>query len=325
VNNLEQRLLNEYQREFPLVSKPFAKIARELESDCESVLGYLENLQSCGKVSRIGPVFKPNQLGASTLAAMSVPAAQLTEVAQLVSDFPEVNHNYEREHAFNLWFVVVAADRHALQDVLDDIESVSSFEVISLPLVREYHIDLGFNLFPEGESQKVRTAGSESIENESGSDSSLIAAIQTGLPLVERPYAAIAEQLGRSEESVIGKIAELQRTGIIRRFGVVVRHHELGFRANAMVVWDVHDNQVNTIGEKLSAEDKVTLCYQRPRALPRWPYNLFSMVHGKDRQAVMDYVSELAARLGLASIPHELLFSRQRFKQRGARYVASEK
>ncbi|WP_315982437.1 siroheme decarboxylase subunit beta [Aliamphritea spongicola] len=134
----------------------------------------------------------------------------------------------------------------------------------------------------------------------------------------------MGEQLGLSEETVIETLSQMQSAGIIRRLGVIVRHHELGYRANAMLVWDVPDDQVDTLGQQLSAEQKVTLCYQRPRIKPRWPYNLFSMIHGKSRDEVMAYVDDLVDKLALKDTPYEVLFSLQRFKQCGAKYIVQE-
>lgn len=148
----------------------------------------------------------------------------------------------------------------------------------------------------------------------------LVGVIQYGLPLVPRPYAAVAAQLGVDEGEVIARIERLQREGIIKRMGVVVRHRELGYRANAMVVWDVPDEEVAELGRCLSGFDFVTLCYRRPRHLPQWRYNLFCMIHGRDREAVLEKYRMLVARCGLEEIPRAVLFSRRRFKQRGAIY-----
>ncbi len=151
-------------------------------------------------------------------------------------------------------------------------------------------------------------------------DCRLIAAIQEGLPLVSHPYAAVAERIGMTEEQVIARIGEMQDSGIIKRLGVVVRHHELGYVANAMVVWDVPDERVDAVGELLGAQEAVTLCYQRPRRLPDWPYNLFCMIHGRSREAVLDLIERMTQELGLEDISYQVLFSGRRFKQRGARY-----
>ena len=137
----------------------------------------------------------------------------------------------------------------------------------------------------------------------------LIAAISRGLPLEQRPYAALAEHLDCSETEVIDGIRRLAMRGDLKRFGVVVRHRELGYRANAMVVWDIPDERVDEIGHHIGAFDCVTLCYQRPRRLPDWPYNLFCMIHGRDRDAVLAQVEQIAASLDLPEINRHVLFS----------------
>lgn len=148
----------------------------------------------------------------------------------------------------------------------------------------------------------------------------LVTAIQDGLPLSPRPYRVIGERIGMSEEETIRCVREQLREGIIKRLGVVVRHHELGFRENAMVVWDVPDARVDEVGEWLGNQTGVTLCYRRPRRPPHWPYNLFCMIHGRSRDTVGESIRLLTQAHALAGIPHAVLFSRRRFKQRGARY-----
>lgn len=155
-------------------------------------------------------------------------------------------------------------------------------------------------------------------------DRKLIRALQRGLPLVARPYRELAQQLGIAEPELLARVEQLHRSGAIKRMGVVVRHRPLGYRANAMVVWDVPDPTVSALGRCLSGFDFVTLCYQRPRHAPDWPYNLFCMIHGRDRDAVTAKVAFLVSECGLESIPHAVLFSRRCFKQRGARYRAEE-
>jgi DNA-binding Lrp family transcriptional regulator len=157
----------------------------------------------------------------------------------------------------------------------------------------------------------------------SDSDRQLLAAIEDGLPLVPRPYAAIGASIGRSEDAVIADLQRLIDAGVIARFGLIVRHHELGYRANAMVVWDVDDADVAAVGPRMAALPFVTLCYRRPRRPPDWPYNLYCMIHGRDRATVLAQVDDLAATVGLDDVPRQVLFSRRRFKQRGARYAAA--
>ena len=145
-SQLEQLLLNEFQHGLPLTAEPFADIARQLGVYETTVLETLQRLQTEGVVSRVGAVFRPNRIGASTLAAIAVPETELEHVADIVSSFAEVNHNYEREHRFNLWFVVVAEDEQRLQRVLQEIEASCGYTVLDLPLLNEHFIDLGFDL-----------------------------------------------------------------------------------------------------------------------------------------------------------------------------------
>lgn len=146
LSELDQRLLNDFQHDFPLTPAPFADMARSLGISEAEVLGRLRALHEARAVSRIGAVLRPNTVGVSTLAAMAVPATELERVAALVSSYAEVNHNYERSHEINLWFVVTASDAARLQQVLDEIAAASGIEVLPFPLLEDYHIDLGFDL-----------------------------------------------------------------------------------------------------------------------------------------------------------------------------------
>jgi siroheme decarboxylase len=148
----------------------------------------------------------------------------------------------------------------------------------------------------------------------------LLHEIENGLPLVSRPYAEVAQRIGSSEAWVTDTLQRLVREGIIKRVGVVVRHRELGYHANAMVVWDVPDADVAGIGRRFGDASYVTLCYRRPRRPPDWPYNLFTMIHGRDRGHVLAQVDRLISLAPELELAHEVLFSARRFKQRGARY-----
>lgn len=146
LNSLQQRLLNDYQQDFPLSPTPYRDIALALGVREDEVLKTLTELTEGNYIARIGPVIAPNHIGVSTLAAMAVPPEKLRQTAEIVSACPEVNHNYEREHMFNLWFVVIAADDAHLQRTLTDLERRTGFSVMSLPLLEDYFINLGFAL-----------------------------------------------------------------------------------------------------------------------------------------------------------------------------------
>ena len=145
-NSLEKSLLNDFQRDFPLSEAPFADMAESLGVEEAQVLESLKSLQSAGSISRVGPVFHTGRIGASSLVAMSVPNGRLEEVAEIISAYVEVNHNYEREHDYNLWFVVTASSEEHLQQVLDSMQQNTGLEPLVLPMIEGYHIDLGFKL-----------------------------------------------------------------------------------------------------------------------------------------------------------------------------------
>ena len=151
-------------------------------------------------------------------------------------------------------------------------------------------------------------------------DQRLLARLADGPPLAPRPYAEIGAQLQLSEEAVIERLRRLLQAGVIRRLGLIVRHHELGYRANAMTVWDVPDHAVDALGAKLAVFPFVTLCYRRSRRPPLWPYNLFAMVHGKQRTQVLSQIEHMKDQAGLCDMSYKVLFSNKRYKQSAARF-----
>jgi DNA-binding Lrp family transcriptional regulator len=150
----------------------------------------------------------------------------------------------------------------------------------------------------------------------------LLLNVQEGLPLTPKPYAALAEQIGTSEERVMELLGSLLERGVIKRLAAVPNHYAVGIRANGMAVWDVPDDRVAEIGEKLGRMPEVTHCYRRPRHPPDWTYNLFAMVHGYSRREVRAAVRRIAQELGIEQLPHDLLFSTRLLKKRGTRVRA---
>jgi len=319
-SRLEFKLLNEHQRNFPLVSRPFRFLADQHFVTEAEVLETLRRLHDEGSVSRVGAVFAPGRIGVSTLLALAVPAQRLAEVAATLQDMDGINHSYEREHDYNLWAVATAPDAATLQTLLAHIRSAACVPMLDLPMLEEFRIDLGFDL--NGVQQPaVHRMMNGPRHILAPRERRLIAHLQTGIELVAEPYRALGAQAGMSEHAVLAHLVDWLGNGVIRRFGVVVRHHELGYRANAMAVWDVPDAMASALGRKLAQQKGVTLAYLRRRSLPQWRYNLFCMLHGKERAAVLSHLAGVAHAVGLERHPHAVLFSRRRFKQTGARYV----
>lgn len=151
-------------------------------------------------------------------------------------------------------------------------------------------------------------------------DRRIVLATQAGLPLVSRPYHAVAEQLGLVPEEVMVRMEKMLAAGVIRRIGAVPNHYALGYQANGMTVWDVDDARVSALGAQVGALEFVSHCYRRPRRLPEWPYNLFAMVHGRDRAEVEEKAARIADLLGDACSGHDVLYSSRILKKTGLRF-----
>lgn len=316
-DELRHCLLNDWQRGFPLVGAPFAHVGAALGCSEAAVLAQYQALRAAGSLSRIGGVFAAGAGGAGVLAAVAVPPERLDAAAALVSAQPGVNHNYEREHHWNLWFVLNGRSAQAVQRTLDALEAVLRLPMLRLPMRRAYRIDLGFDLGGTVARSPTDTRG-EAAASLAAADWPLAALVEQGLPLVRRPYDSWALQLGCDGDRVVETLARWLREGTLKRFGAIVRHHELGFDANAMTVFDVPDDEVDARGAALARDGAVTLAYRRERAAG-WPYNLYCMVHGRDRDRVSDAIDGVVQRAGLSHVPRATLFSRRRFKQEGAR------
>ena len=313
---LAERLLNEGQRGFPLLERPFQALAERFGSTEAEVLRACADELARGDISRIGGVWAPGVGGAALLCALAVPPERLEAVAALVSAHPGVNHNYEREHSLNLWFVITGTGAEPLDDALTAIEAETCLPVTRLKMVRPYRIDLGFDLHRPATRGSAIQRRPPRVEP---ADHALAALVEAGLPLVPEPFADWARALGCTTADVLARIQTWLDAGTLRRFGLVVRHHEVGFSANAMTVFDIDDAQVDAFGERLATQPGITLCYRRERA-EGWRYNLYCMVHGRSRDETLGLLHAAIAGAGLAGQPHQILFSRRRFKQTGARY-----
>lgn len=315
----EIAVLDDWQRDFPLTPRPFSVIAERYECRENAVLTAYQRLAKQKILSRIGAILAPNSLGASLLAAMSVPNDQVDSIAASISRFSGVNHNYERENEMNIWFVATARDKEALENILRNIEQEAGYPVHRFYMERAYHLDLGFALRGRCPSSKIVRNDLPDLTIIRSEDRDLMDALEDGLPLVGRPFMAIADQLGWTEARVISRLEDLQAANIIRRFGCVVHHRKVGYKANAMVIWDLPDDKVDSIAFHLARDAGVTLCYRRNRETGIWPYNLYCMVHAHTRHDAESVIKRLNNLVGNQARDHNVLFSSRCFKQRGAR------
>ncbi|MFC4436504.1 MULTISPECIES: siroheme decarboxylase subunit beta [Natrialbaceae] len=347
IDDADAAIIDGYQSGVPIEERPFRRVGDSLGIDEDEVLERVSRLYDDGIVRRFGAVLNPPVIGSSTLAAVQAPGDRFEEVASIVNEYRQVNHNYARDHEWNMWFVVTAGSRTTRDEIIDEIERRTGCEVLVLPMLTDYYIDLEFPVVnadrfarestvpvaPESETDDAAIpnpleAGTDAsatrisedaAEDLSPFDAELLLEIQGGFPLTKTPYRDVADALEADVDSVLERIDRLRANGCIKRIGCVVNHVVTGFDSNCMVVWNVPDDELDARGERAGGLPYVTLCYHRPRRTDQdWPYNLFTMIHGRDSEAVDAKVDELATEY--LPVDHEKLYSTETLKQTGARY-----
>ena len=327
LGDLERTFINRYQGDFPLVERPFAAVAQALGTDEERLILMIQGLLERGLLTRFGPLFDAERLGGRfTLAAMAVPEADFDRVAAQLAALPEVAHNYRRDHALNMWCVLATPSKQSLRQAMAHLQDLTGLEVLDFPKLAEYH--LGFWLWLEedgglGMRRWARNPPASPTPLDE-LDQSLVTATQGGLPLVAAPYAEIARELGQTSATILDRLAALLAQGAIRRIGAVPNHYRLGLRGNGMTVWDIEDEAVDRLGAAIGALEGVSHCYRRPRRLPLWPYNLFAMLHGRDRAEVLAAAARVQALVAGQCRGHEVLFSAALLKKTGLRFTTQE-
>jgi DNA-binding Lrp family transcriptional regulator len=330
LDDVDAALIDGFQSGVPVTERPFRAVGEALGVAEDEALARVERLRERGVFRRFGAVLNPPVIGSSTLAALRVPEDRFDAVADVVNGYRQVNHNYRRDHEWNMWFVVTAGSRERRDGILAEVERRTGRSVLSLPMLTDYYIDLEFPVVnddrfareSEARTDVDATRISESATGDlSPLEADVLLAVQDGLPLSLTPYADVARDVGASTEAVLGAVEDLLARGCIKRIGCVVNHVVTGFDANCMVVWDVPDDDLDARGRAVGALPYVTLCYHRPRRPDQgWRYNLFTMVHGREQAAVDRVVDDLAT--DHLPYPHERLYSTETLKQTGARYDA---
>ena len=328
VDGVDAALIDGYQSGFPVEERPFEAVGRDVGTSAGEALARVERLRDRGIVRRFGAVLNPPVIGSSTLAAVRAPEERFYGIAEIVNEYPQVNHNYRRDHEWTMWFVVTAGSRARRDEIVEEIERRTGCTVLVLPMLTDYYIDLEFPVVNAdrfaGESRSDdRVAATRISEEATGTlsalEADLLLAIQDGLPLSETPYRDVAEAIDADPGEVLAAIRRLLDDGCIKRIGCVVNHVVTGFDSNCMVVWDVPDDALDDRGAAVGGLPYVTLCYHRPRRPDLgWEYNLFTMIHGRESAAVDAKIDELATE----HLPydHERLYSTETLKQTGARY-----
>ncbi len=328
-------VLSTIQTAFPVVTYPYEELAKTLGSTEREVFDEVERLVADGTIRRIGASFDSYRLGyKSTLVAMAVDPEDVDDVAALVSSYPSVTHNYERDNEYNLWFTLIEPSSEAIDKRIAEISRKTGYDdILNLPATRIYKIRVDFNLEQEHARPAMHPTAPivpSSIRPAllSAIDRHLVRVLQGDISGEHRPFSAIAHMAADtcgehlSEEEVIRRINRWVDAGIVRRIGAIVRHEKLGYTANAMSVWNVPEKISIVVGAVLAAQPEVSHCYERPSA-PTWPSNMYGMIHGRSKQECEAVVERVQVQLAKADIvlPEPLmLYSTREIKKSSAKY-----
>jgi DNA-binding Lrp family transcriptional regulator len=291
LDDLDRELLNAVQWDFPLESRPFAVVAERLGVDEPTVRERAQKVKDAGVLRQLSAIFDTRALGyTSALVAAKIDGERIDEAAAAVSDHPGVSHNYKRNHAYNLWYTVAVPPGESLDAHVDVLHRESGATVTrKLPTLKLFKI--GVKLDMTGKT--AADAKAEVLDHErperraempapdlSELEVATIRVVQHDLPVVERPFAAYGERIGISEDDVLASLRSFKERKLMRRFAAVMNHRNAGFKANAMGVWAVPEDQLDEIGPQMAGFAAVSHCYRRP-TYDDWPYSVFTMIHGR--------------------------------------------
>lgn len=320
MDELDKRIVTAIQGGLPAEERPFDALAARLGIEPDEMLARVRRLAGDGVIRRLGPVFDSRSLGyVSTLVAARIPPERLAEVAARVTRLPGVTHNYERRHAYNLWFTLTCPSAQQLERTLQGLREETGIpDFHNLPALAVYKIRVQFDLADEPEAPETAGAPAPGAPRPlDEKQKELVRLLQDGLAVEREPFAAMAARLGWPPSSVVQQIREWLDSGVIRRFGAVVRHKELGFVANGMAAFRISPEAVDDAGRRLARRAEVSHCYRRP-PLPDFPYSLFAMVHGQSEDEVRQTAAMMAREIGVEE--YAVLFSVTEFKKASMRY-----
>ena len=332
MDDLDKRLLNVIQADFPLVSRPFQDLGMPLRLSEAEVIDRVVALKQQRIIRQISAIFDTRSLGyRSSLVAMRVQPERLDAAAAVVNSHAGVSHNYKRNHAFNLWFTLAVPPTSDFEWTVQHLHAMAGADSTRiLPTLRLFKIGMQLDMEGKSGAERVesREAGySETRRPSAGRDGlrlndiAAIRELQEDIPLVPDPYRPMAERMGVSEAGLFEVAAHLSAQGYLRRMAAVLHHREAGFRANAMGVWVVPPGRAEEVGQIMRSFKGVSHCYLRP-TYPDWPYSIFTMVHWQKARDCQEIISAISQASGITE--YALLYSTKEYKKIRLKYFTPE-
>src|SRR3954454_22024876 len=321
MDDLDRRLLNRIQSDFPLVARPYAELGQSLGLSEDEVVERMRALKAGRIVRQVSAIFDTKSLGyKSSLVAMRVDPDRITEAARFINEHPGVTHNYERNHEYNLWFTIAVPPTSDLEAVVQRIHELTRAEVTRVMYTLRL-FKIGVNLDMTGQRPPDAIAAPEYQEQDrvrardftvSDLDKAVIRELQEDLPIEPQPFKALAERVGLDEEELFEVARSLQERGFMRRMAAILYHRRAGFRSNGMGVWAVPEDDVVRVGEEMGSFANVSHCYRRP-TYPDWPYNIFTMVHGQSMEQCEEVLRAISKKTGVTE--YISLYSTREYKK----------
>jgi DNA-binding Lrp family transcriptional regulator len=322
---MKDEILSRIQKKFPLVARPFKVIADELDMSEDEVLSILQEQKKSNIIRQTSAIFDTKRLGyVSSLVAFKIPSDKISDAVKIINSHPGISHNYERNHDFNIWFTLAVApnSKLGLEKTLEILaEATGAEDYIMLPTLKLFKINVKLNTTGNDEKKEhVKKVVHTEIEM-TPLHHAIVRRAQYDIEMVGEPFKKIVDELNIDYDTFFGILNELQEAGVMRRFASILNHRKAGFGANAMVVWDVDEEKGEAIGEKAATFSAVSHCYLRPK-YANWPYNLFTMVHGKSTEETNGIIAEMASEI--ESKKHMPLYSSREFKKVRIEYFTPE-
>jgi len=323
MDELDKEILNEIQWLFPLVTRPFDAIAKKFNTTPEIVKERLNSLKESGVLRQLSAIFDTRKLGyTSSLVAMEIESDKLEHVANQINRHPGVSHNYERDHQFNLWFTLAVPPGTDLKTELEKFNVLSGIKKVRmLPTLQLFKIGVKLDLVDEKKHDIAPTEEKKEIKETkfvaTEQDKDFIRELQKNMEIVDEPFVNAAKNLGMTEQEVFEKMKHYEDIGVMRRFAAILRHRQIGFTANGMIVWKVDKDKIPEVGATLGSFPQVSHCYERP-TYPDWPYNVFSMIHCKTHDEAYDVAKTIQDQIHVDD--YNILFSTREFKKTRVEY-----
>lgn len=320
MDKTDRHLLNLLQANFPLKREPFVEIGTGLGLDESDVISRIKRLKDEGIIRGIEPLLNARSLGyQSTLVAMRLPEEKVDTAARIISDHPGISHAHIRDSGFNLWFTISLPGDSDIEGELRTLAGqVGSDEMINLPRLRTFKIAVYFDMVGTQPTPIAPLLGPQYAVPLEPVERRIINELQQDLPLDHRPFDNMAERAGLHVEDFLTRCRALEERGIMRRFGASIRHRKAGFVANVMVCWNVPSPMVEQAAEKMSSFKEVSHCYER-RKDEKWPYNLFTMIHGKTKEDCTNSIRRISEESGIEE--YRALFTVREIKKERIKYL----